>query len=598
MTSLANRSDNPRGYGDGEDPRKYDPRLRGPVSEEELAIDPETGMANYIANEKGGWSTSSGYVKWSFARSLHFGRMYTHGANKGREEDLCEALRCLGQGLHTLEDFPAHSQYVQLSLRELGFTNVFPHVGSRTMMNVRGKTFFPLVTGTFGSIDFLLSVMGEAGDHVTQSQVEEMEKALDNSTKARSQAGADQLVGLLSQVPGTRDLCQEAQDLQASSERDAQGISTDRAFGMGDIQNLAKTDPQAVVKKIYPILVFRDKIVRTIDGIVSKIPGLEAIIEKITETVTLFVMRLLAPYIIPLISLASKGLKQGTTGVVNANASKQFEVFDDPHSLAPSHSILSHDHFSNLLNEPAGKVACAIVRYVAPRIVYGWDHPEVPEHEILNDICQVLHHPALRNEQCEVHREMFKVVSDWSHQAQREGKDLNHLLSAESVRSAANHHTEEAPQGFAAWTNIPNLLQGQKREIDLDSDGPGPGLPPRQDYDQQQHQQQYGGYGQQQPQSNYSRQQPQSSYGQQQPQQPYGQAYGYPNQPQPGIPDPWANNGNPQLQGPYQGQPPPEAYNQPPPQQAPPPGQGYEQYGNQGYAGYPGQNGGQQGWYR
>lgn len=96
--------DNPKGYGGGEDPRKYDPRLRGPIDEQELAIDPETGMANYIANERGNWSTSIGYIKWSFARSLHFGRTYTHGANKGREEDLCEALRCLGQGMHTLED--------------------------------------------------------------------------------------------------------------------------------------------------------------------------------------------------------------------------------------------------------------------------------------------------------------------------------------------------------------------------------------------------------------------------------------------------------------------------------------------------------------
>ena len=64
-------------------------------------------MKNYIANERGGWATSSGYIKYSFARSIHFGRMYTHGANKGREEDLCEALRCLGQGLHCVEDFGA-----------------------------------------------------------------------------------------------------------------------------------------------------------------------------------------------------------------------------------------------------------------------------------------------------------------------------------------------------------------------------------------------------------------------------------------------------------------------------------------------------------
>lgn len=36
--------DNPKGYADGDDARRYDRRLRGPVDEErELAIDPRTG---------------------------------------------------------------------------------------------------------------------------------------------------------------------------------------------------------------------------------------------------------------------------------------------------------------------------------------------------------------------------------------------------------------------------------------------------------------------------------------------------------------------------------------------------------------------------
>lgn len=39
--------DNPKGYGDGEDASKYDPRLRGPVDERrELAIDEKTGMSD------------------------------------------------------------------------------------------------------------------------------------------------------------------------------------------------------------------------------------------------------------------------------------------------------------------------------------------------------------------------------------------------------------------------------------------------------------------------------------------------------------------------------------------------------------------------
>lgn len=70
-------------------------------------------MKNYIANESGGWATSAGYLRFSFARSIHHGRLYTHGADgsKGREADLCEALRCLGQALHCMEARATHPAY-------------------------------------------------------------------------------------------------------------------------------------------------------------------------------------------------------------------------------------------------------------------------------------------------------------------------------------------------------------------------------------------------------------------------------------------------------------------------------------------------------
>ena len=151
--------DNPKDYADNVDARKYDPRLRPPVQPIELEIDPDTAMKNYIANENLGIANSAGYIKHSFTRSIHFGRVYTNGAgnSKGKEADLCEALRCLGQGLHCLEDFGAHTNYTELALREMGYRNVFPHTGTVTEINVRGHQIFPLVTGTFGGVDFLYS---------------------------------------------------------------------------------------------------------------------------------------------------------------------------------------------------------------------------------------------------------------------------------------------------------------------------------------------------------------------------------------------------------------------------------------------------------
>ena len=93
--------DNPKNYADNQDARQYDRRLRGPVDEErELAIDPETGMKNYIANERAGIMTSAKHVKKLFSGCIELGRRYK---DRGNKEDLYESLRLMGTGLHCLE---------------------------------------------------------------------------------------------------------------------------------------------------------------------------------------------------------------------------------------------------------------------------------------------------------------------------------------------------------------------------------------------------------------------------------------------------------------------------------------------------------------
>ncbi|KAK5136637.1 hypothetical protein LTR08_002651 [Meristemomyces frigidus] len=488
--------DNPKDYADNVDARQYDPRLRGPVQQIELAVDPNTGMKNYIANESGGWATSLGYIKYSFLRSMHFGRMYTHGSQKGKEEDLCEALRCLGQGLHCLEDFGAHTNYAELSLRELGFQNVFPHVGSQTMINLRGKQVFPLVTGTFGGVDFLHSVLGEATDHVTQTEVnetevEQLDAALSNAAATQNHgargvgdpaSNASGFTDLLASIPGTGSLVQEAIQLQADSDAQASqnecmaGGSRDMSGGGYNAYQdeygatRASTnfqappgsvggppgpglpgvtiDPQQAMAKIYPLLAFRDRVVRSISGFVEKIPGLEKMIDTISEKVTLFVMGLMAPFVKPIIAAASNALKQGSGTVVSASQKQQYLVWHDQTSSDPTHSMLSKDHFSNILNEPAGQVAAVVLQYVAPRVIYGWDHPEVEDSEILNDVSRVFHHPAARDSSCEIHRQMFAVMEKWVHSLPDRGQSLNQSLSSESVKAGRNHKVADFQQSL------------------------------------------------------------------------------------------------------------------------------------------------------
>ena len=198
-------------------------------------------------------------------------------------------------------------------------------------------------------------------------------------------------------------------------------------------------DPVETAKKIYPILEFRDKVVRMISATIEKIPGLEALVEKITETLTLFVLSLLAPYIRPIINAVSKQLKAGSSSVVDASGKHQYEPWTDPHCSDPTHSLLSKDHFSNVLNEPAGQVAAAVLQYAAPRVIYAWQHPDVPIDEVMNDVTRAFHHPAIRDPRCEIHRNMFSVVERWAHAQPNRGADLNNILGSDGVRKGANH---------------------------------------------------------------------------------------------------------------------------------------------------------------
>lgn len=462
--------DNPKDYADNLDARSYDARLRPPVHPAELEVDPATGMKNYIANEAGGWATSSGYVKHSLTRSIHFGRLYTSGGAgvSGHENDLCEALRCLGQSLHCLEDFSAHTNYVELVLRELGFLAVFPHTGVGTEMAIGGpvggggyggyqgynapapKRAFPLTTGTFGAVDFLHSVLGEAQDKFSQTEVEELDIALgeahEQQKKSKKPGQKSLLQDLLGQIPGMGGFAGDADRLEAESNAkemanihiSPQGSRAAGGPGSAAVPNTG-FDPVKTARDIYPILEFRDKVMRAIEAAIEKVPGLSALLEKISDTLSLFVLGLLAPYVRPIISQVSLELKTGSSMVVDSSAQHQYEPWTVSTCSDPTHSLLSKDHFSNKLNTPAGEVAAAVLGYVVPRIVYVWENPGVPINMVLDEIVDVFHHPALRKQNAEIQNIMFSAVQRWVDRLPDRGAHLNDALSSEGVRAGRNH---------------------------------------------------------------------------------------------------------------------------------------------------------------
>ncbi|EXJ95082.1 hypothetical protein A1O1_00200 [Capronia coronata CBS 617.96] len=435
--------DNPKDYADNQDARQYDRRLRGPVDERrELSINPQTGLKNYIASEGMGIDTSAGLVRKLFGRSIQLGRQYSRSKDK---KDLYEALRLLGTGSHCLEDYAAHSNYVELALIELGERDIFPHVGRRTAIQLQQvrHAVYPIVTGTFGGVDFLHSVCGEFDDKATQSEIEELEGTMQQYENGNEDNSI--LQDLLNKVPsgvfGGKDEAGKADELKQNSLNHK--MQNTRISPRQPEEWTQYLDD--VQKQILPIIEWHDEILKGITETIENIPILPDLIEQLQDEINKFVFTLLAPYVVPLINQVKSELNTGSSEIINSSKEQQHVVFNDDSSSDPTHSMLAKDHFSNILNEPAGKVARQTVKWVVPQIVACWDDESIDVDRTLNRIINgVLHHPALRDNgqdgASDGRHLMFSVVEEWwGSKSEREKDGLRRQLSREGVRSGENH---------------------------------------------------------------------------------------------------------------------------------------------------------------
>lgn len=431
-------------YADNEDARKYDSRLRGPVDEgKELAIDERTGLKVYIASEDKGIDTSAGFVRKCFTKSIEYGRKF---AQSGNDKDLYEALRLLGTGLHTLEDYAAHSNYLELALKELN-VNAFPHVGANCEVNIDGKSIYPIVTGTFGMTDFLHSVVGEVSDKMIQSEVQTLEDKLNNAHAGDHSGATSKLREILDMIPfgllglGDSDFGNQAQQIQEQS--DAKEMESKAKISSGNqTADQIKDFAAQTAKDIYPILEFHDKVMLAINEGIDRIPGAADLIENLTGAMQIYIFSVLAPYITPILEQVKVELATGSEGVLKSSEQGQYIVFNDDESSNPTHSMLSKDHFTNVLNEPAGRLASEVVRFVVPHITAAWDDESIDANGVCDEVLQVLHHPALRSK--EGQERMFEIVRQWwEEKSSSEQSHLEDALSKEGVKEGRNHEGED-----------------------------------------------------------------------------------------------------------------------------------------------------------
>lgn len=242
-------------------------------------------------------------------------------------------------------DFLAHSNYVELALIELGEENVFPHVGRDTKLSIEGARdeVYPIVTGTFGGVDFLHSVTGEVADKLTQSELEDLEGTLkENRNKDTSYL---------------RDLLDKIPDGVLGSDKKSKVDEIQQNAQASQLQNtsVSPRDPEEftqyisnVFANIRPAIEFHDDILQTISRAVEKIPVLNKVLEQLEEQLSLWVFTIIAPFIIPVIDQVKNELATGATEVIESSKNEQHIVFEDDNSTDPTHSMLSKDHFSNV----------------------------------------------------------------------------------------------------------------------------------------------------------------------------------------------------------------------------------------------------------
>ncbi|CAG9989788.1 unnamed protein product [Clonostachys byssicola] len=433
--------DNPKGYGEGVDARNYDRRLRGPIDEEtELAVDEETGMKNYIANERIGIMTSADLLRRLISGCVEKGRRYKDNNNK---RDLHESLRLLGTALHCLEDFYAHSNYVELALIELGERDVFPHVGSNTQIRLQGArgSVFPIVTGTFGGVDFLHSVTGEVSDKLTQNEIDELEGTLQESAKSDTSLLKDLLDKIPDGIFGDKHESDKLEQLQENANN-----------AQMENMNVSPREPeeftryiQQVYGQVLPVIEFHDEIMKGITAAIEKIPVLPKIIEQLEEELSRFVFSLIAPFVVPLIQNIKNELATGSNQIIESSEAEQHVVFDNDDSSDPTHSMLSKDHFTNILNEIAGQSAAKMITWVVPQIMEAIDDESVDVNRLVTRIVNgVMHHPAQRemgdDGAQEGRQQIFQAVQEWwSEMGEDQRQDYRRKLSRRGVQNGENH---------------------------------------------------------------------------------------------------------------------------------------------------------------
>ena len=483
--------DNPRGYDGssaGQAPatsqggkdvlQALSEGLRPPVHPAELAIDAKTGMKSYIANAAGVGAinpTSADYVEKQLIAAIACGR-------QGDEE----AYIHLGAAMHTLEDFAAHSNYVELALQMIGaemkqqanvtpaLSKVFTYVGGAGKVGTARGAASPITTGTFGMLDLYQTLLGEIDDKLAAMSLPGV-KARMPEKGGVLQALSKSLIALLG---GLTPSFEKGILQVGKAATNAQHVT------WGELE----TKPERLWESLEPVFRLRDNIVKWVYDHLT-VRAVQDALAAISDAIDKLVYMVLGIFLGPLLNEFSKVLKDQEQELLIRDqevrlASGEFSIFNgDSIANDPTHSQLAKDHYDNELNEIAGRVAVRISSYTTTQIIQLWQPGNIGDPlPAIARILQAFHHPFNCSPHSAVqtlmYNEVFNYVTTQLTSNTKAFEETLQALTAPVVAARVNEHASlpkgqshveavtamYAPQSIATQT-VHDLVTTQQPEV-------------------------------------------------------------------------------------------------------------------------------------
>ena len=354
----------------------------------------------------------------------------------------------------------------------MGERDVFPMVGRNTKIRIPGArgSVYPLVTGTFGGVDFLHSVTGEVSDKMIQSEIQDLENTLQENSRKDTSMLRDLLDKIPSSLFGGDDKKAKLDELENNS-----------AAAQMETTTVSPRDPEEftryigqVFAQLKPAIEFHDDLLKQVSQAMSNIPVLGKIIEQLEEQLSLFVFQQIAPFVIPVIDQVKNELATGSTEIIEQSKNEQHNVFHDDDCSNPTHSMLSKDHFSNILNEIAGHTASKVVSWVVPQIMDCWDDDRADVDRVLSSIIfGVLHHPAQREGADRATNEgraiIFRSIEEWwSNMPENAKNEYREKLSRRGTENGQNHKegVHDTGHGCGGKLSMHKNYGGEKKTLE------------------------------------------------------------------------------------------------------------------------------------